>query len=441
MHGPHHLFNDRGSTFHQSFRVINPFANYRSSFMRQLSRIGLAFTLFLFATYCKADIPLEIVQRAKLATALVEVEEHEDVGEGSAFCIDTNGLFVTNAHVVEDLRPGGKLMLVLHSGEPEQVKLAARVVSVDMDNDLAILQAARPTKLTRLTLGSDDGLAETMPVAAFGYPFGSDLALKDGDFPNITVSTGHITSLRKVNGKLSVIQLDASLNPGNSGGPILNDKGEVIAIVMEGIPGSGINLAIPVRNLRSLLARTNIAFVPPVVRIDHLKDPQEFRVQLLTPRGSESVEVVITLNPGAKDERSFRATTTDGRNFTVSASILPADKRPSDLQITVDGGSYRVVAHTPDTKIRVGDANVALSEINRIQGGPDPQVSLVDNRILRGAISGLPAVQIEIGGSRSTIKLTDFESIVIDRPAVPDSRHARRQRVRQSRRVYFTCRS
>jgi len=204
------------------------------------------------------------VQKAKQATALVQVDDGDGGSEGSAFCIDATGLFITNAHVVEPLEVGGKLTLILRSGEKDQKILAAHVVSLNNDADLAILQVDLPIKLTPLTLGVTDDLIETTPIVAFGYPFGSDLALKAGDYPSITVSTGHITALRKIKGDLHSIQIDASLNPGNSGGPILNDKGEVIAIVQEGIPGSGINSAIPIADLKTLLAQAQILFTPPV---------------------------------------------------------------------------------------------------------------------------------------------------------------------------------
>jgi S1-C subfamily serine protease len=211
--------------------------------------------LFLFlAIRGGSEQTIEAIQRAKQASALVNVEELDRIAEGSSFCIDSSGLFITNAHVVSGLKPGGKLMLVLNPGEGDQVKLPATIVKMDKVMDLAALQIAHPRGLVPLLLGDISRLIETTSVVAFGYPFGTDLALKEGDFPNITVSTGHITSLRKLNGRLAAIQLDASLNEGNSGGPIIDSNGQVIGIVAAGIPGSGINLAIPVTDLRTFLS-------------------------------------------------------------------------------------------------------------------------------------------------------------------------------------------
>ena len=90
----------------------------------------------------------------------------------------------------------------------------------------------------RFRLGTDDELVETMPLAAFGYPFGRMLAA-DNRYPTVSVNTGTITALRRKGGKLSAIQLDASVNPGNSGGPVVDKKGNLIGIVVSGMVMAG----------------------------------------------------------------------------------------------------------------------------------------------------------------------------------------------------------
>ena len=84
-----------------------------------------------------------------------------------------------------------------------------------------------------------------MPLAAFGYPFGRLLA-SDNRYPAVSVNTGTVTALRRKGGKLSAIQLDASVNPGNSGGPVVDKNGNLIGIVKSGMPGARLNFAIPV---------------------------------------------------------------------------------------------------------------------------------------------------------------------------------------------------
>jgi S1-C subfamily serine protease len=96
--------------------------------MRKCRLLFLVIVLSLFTAASQAQLPIEAVQRTKQATAFVTVELADGVAEGSAFCIDASGLFVTNAHVVEDQKPGGRLTLILHSGEGDQVVLPDNVV-------------------------------------------------------------------------------------------------------------------------------------------------------------------------------------------------------------------------------------------------------------------------------------------------------------------------
>ncbi|MCW3052610.1 MAG: mucD 8 [Chthonomonadales bacterium] len=390
--------------------------------MERVRQIVLGVLLVCLASWCRADIPPEVVARAKQATALVEVKGNDGIAEGSAFCIDGIGMFVTNAHVVEPLVVGGKLTLVLRSGEKDQKIVAAHVIALDKEADLAILQTDTPLKLTPLTLGSSDNLLETMSVVAFGYPFGSELALKEGDYPSISVSTGHITALRKSKGELHSIQLDASLNPGNSGGPVLNEKGEVIGIVQEGIPGSGINDAIPVTSLRALVGHAQILFTPPAIVKEHLLEAQEFRIQLLTqPQGASEVSVELSLSTGAGDHRSFHAVSKDGRTFTVQAPLVPAHVGPTLLQLTIRSRNNEIVGTVPDQTFRVGDTIVPLSRVSSIENSPSSQIILSDERILRGAITGLSSVNVDLDGVQTNLNLGRFDTIVVSPPVLPAS--------------------
>lgn len=140
----------------------------------------------------------EVVRAGKLATALVELPD----GEGSAYCVSANGVFATDAHVVEGYN---FVKLVLFPGEREQVALSARVTHSDADNDMALLvidpplaKQAPQVKLTVLPLGNDDDLYETLPVAVFGFPLGKLLALNERPaFGDSDYGTRHGTTQRK----------------------------------------------------------------------------------------------------------------------------------------------------------------------------------------------------------------------------------------------------
>jgi hypothetical protein len=390
--------------------------------VRRVREIALGVLFVLLTSWCRAGIPPEIIQNAKQATALVEVDDGDGGSEGSAFCIDATGLFVTNAHVVAPLEVDGKLTLILRSGEKDQRTIAAHVLALDKSADLAILQADAPLKLRPLALGTTDDLIETMAVVAFGYPFGSDLALKKGDYPGITVSTGHITALRKIKGDLKSIQIDASLNPGNSGGPVLNDKGEVIGIVQKGIPGSGINDAIPVASLKPLLARARLLFTPPLQIKEHLREPQEFRIQLLMlPTGVSEITVDLTLSADAADHRTFRAVSRDGRTFTVRTLLLPLRAGPPAYKLIVRSRGSQVIGFVSDQNVRIGGVVTPLSQIRRIELGPPSKVTLADDRLLLGIISGLTSLNVDIDGVQTNLNLNQFETVEVVPPSLPAS--------------------
>jgi len=179
------------------------------------------------------------LQKAKEATVFVK----SGAGTGTAFCIESsNGYFLTNYHVVKD--SPALVTLVANPGSESKESTKASVLLVDPENDLALLKANFRRKLPSLSLGIDADLKETDLLTAFGYPFGTALAA-DGKSPAVSVNTGRITSLRRKDGKLSSIQTDAAINRGNSGGPMLNEDGNVIGIVKSGNGAAGLNFAIP----------------------------------------------------------------------------------------------------------------------------------------------------------------------------------------------------
>jgi len=98
---------------------------------------------------------------------------------------------------------------------------------------------------------------------AFGYPFGTALALREKEYPSVTVLVGRITAGRKKKGQAEAIQIDAQLNPGNSGGPVLNSAGSVIGIVRSGIRGTGLNYAIPAAVAQKFLDGVDVRHTLP----------------------------------------------------------------------------------------------------------------------------------------------------------------------------------
>ena len=241
-------------------------------------------------TVARADdgIPIETLQKIKDATVYVKVEGKGVAGSASGFLIKVDGttaLIVTNHHVIEPevleitssgrfggpMRRGpfgppfpgmapritvrackdAKATVVLYSGTPRELSVPAEVAAADADLDLAILKISNVKKLpSPIEFDRDLKLIETMPVYIFGFPFGKTLATGQGS-PAITIGKGSVSSLRLGDdGELARVQIDGSMNPGNSGGPVVDSHGTLVGISVATISNSsGIGLAIPGRQL------------------------------------------------------------------------------------------------------------------------------------------------------------------------------------------------
>src|SRR3989442_10018031 len=155
-------------------------------------------------------------------------------GFGSGIVMDKDGHVLTNHHVVTEAE---KILVTFPDGRV----LPGTVVGGDEDTDVAVIKVegdgVKPAEF-----GDSDRLKVGQPVLAIGNPLG----LSGGP----TVTSGVVSSLRRSvdlgNGGLKVIQTDAAVNPGNSGGPLVDLEGKVVAINTVTIPyAEGIGFAIP----------------------------------------------------------------------------------------------------------------------------------------------------------------------------------------------------
>jgi putative serine protease PepD len=141
--------------------------------------------------------------------------------EGSGVVLSSDGVIVTNAHVVSDAAQGGRITVDLSDGRT----VAATVVGTDQATDLAVLQAQGVSGLKAATFSDSDTLEVGDTVLAVGNSLGLEGSVTAG-----IVSALH-RSLTTDGGSLGdAIQTDASINPGNSGGPLVNAAGKVVGI-------------------------------------------------------------------------------------------------------------------------------------------------------------------------------------------------------------------
>jgi serine protease Do len=194
-----------------------------------------------------ADPIVTLVQRVRPAVVNVTTDTIDQTqfggqqgkGVGSGFIVRSDGIIVTNYHVVENAQ-----RITVITPEPDTQRYEARVIGGDQAADLAVLKVDAQD-LPTVPLGSSADLQLGQRVVAIGYA----LALKGGP----TVTTGIVSALGRsiqasdpncdvcdngVRTYSDVIQTDAAINPGNSGGPLLNLDGEVVGINSAGSGGA-----------------------------------------------------------------------------------------------------------------------------------------------------------------------------------------------------------
>jgi S1-C subfamily serine protease len=168
----------------------------------------------------------------RVGPAVVRVERPAEKGKspggmGSGVVISPDGLVLTNSHVVDGARE-------LRLTDAEGRSMPARLIGEDADTDLALLRAGVARNLVSAPLGNSKRLRRGQLAVAIGNPLGFESTVTAG----VISALGR--SLRARTGRLieDVIQTDAALNPGNSGGPLVSSRGEVIGINTAVIAGA-----------------------------------------------------------------------------------------------------------------------------------------------------------------------------------------------------------
>ena len=238
-------------------------------------------------------------------------------GQGSGFIIQPDGIILTNAHVVENASEVGVTL-------PDGRSFNGKVLGADPLTDVAVVKVVG-SGLPVAPLGDSARVRPGEWAIAIGNPLGLDN----------TVTAGIISAIQRTNAlgegqRVPYIQTDAAVNPGNSGGPLINDRGQVIGIntAIRQAPGAGLSFAIPINTARQIadqILKRGFASHPYI----------GVRLQALTPQLA----------------REINASTDECRvpevNGVVVVDVMqgsPADRggiRPCDLIEQVDNKAVR----------------------------------------------------------------------------------------------------
>jgi S1-C subfamily serine protease len=212
-------------------------------------------------------------------------------GSGSGTILSPDGLVLTNNHVVEG---ASAIELALPDGR----HVAARLLGRDADTDIAVLRAETSDLLPAGRLGNSKKVRPGQVAVAIGNPFGFESTVTAG----IVSAVGR--SLRGQNGRLigDVIQTDAALNPGNSGGPLVNSRAEVIGVntaVIMGAQGICFSVASNTAQhvLTQILQHGRVRRARLGIAGDQVRLPQ--RIKAATGLTQEAGVRVVEVQPGS----------------------------------------------------------------------------------------------------------------------------------------------
>ncbi len=186
-------------------------------------------------------INVTVYEKVNPAIVAIDAQLEEGVSSGTGAIVESNGLILTSSHVID----GAKTIEITTSkGEVYKATLTS---VLGKNNDLALLKITAKSNLPTIKLGDSTNVKVGQKVLAIGNPFGF----------NGTLTTGIVSRIDYSRNK---IQTDAAINPGSSGGPIVNTNGEVIGISQSifnpdnNKSNIGIGFAIPVNDAKTLIS-------------------------------------------------------------------------------------------------------------------------------------------------------------------------------------------
>ncbi|QFQ02889.1 Periplasmic pH-dependent serine endoprotease DegQ precursor [Corynebacterium urogenitale] len=201
----------------------------------------------------------DVSQRVLPSVVSIKVQTRQGGGEGSGSIFSSDGLIVTNNHVVGAAENGGRIQVLTNDGR----QLDAKIVATDPQTDIAVIKAEGANDLKPIELGDSDALNVGADVLAVGSPLGLAATVTSGI---VSAKNRPVQASGEGGGEASLIdaiQTDAAINPGNSGGALVDMQGKLVGIpsVIATLGGSagqqsgsiGLGFAIPINQAQRIV--------------------------------------------------------------------------------------------------------------------------------------------------------------------------------------------
>jgi serine protease DegQ len=326
---------------------------------------------------------------------------------GSGVIVDrARGHILTNSHVVED---AVRIEISLADGR----RMLARVVGRDAATDIAVIEVAE-RNLPELPIGDSDKMRVGDLVAAIGNPYGLEG----------TATLGIVSALMRTDGAFEdFMQIDASIHPGNSGGALVNAKGELIGINTAGSgergKGAGIGFAIPINMARlikaELIAHGRMKRGSPGLVVEDLSHEVMSSLKTKLTRGAHILEVVpgspadsAGIKPGGLVVSVANKPVRNAGEFNTRVGTVPAGTALSTV-IHVDGKdvTYRLTA----AEIALKPVEVQVPRgVGGIAGAIIGEINL--GHPLFGQMRGVQVLRVPVGTPAYTTGLATGDVIV-----------------------------
>ena len=324
-------------------------ANYRpSGWTAPLSQLEATPTLFPPELIAEADLESQLLdniyQRVNPAVVNIEIVSRlhsvSDIidSSGSGFVLDTEGHIVTNAHVVRDAQ---EILVTFYNGAVAEAEL----VGYDDYSDLAVISVpVDKANLLPVTLGDSNDLHVGQRVIAIGNPFGLQGSMTEGIISALGRS---LPSAQMLDARYqrysnpSIIQVDASVNPGNSGGPLLDTYGRVIGIntAIRSDTGvfQGIAFAVPVNTMKRIVPQLieNGEAQYPWLGISSLSNEGGYSVAALADELGLPVQYGVLVTGVADNSPAAHAGLQAGTDFVEVRGMQIA--RDADIIVAING--------------------------------------------------------------------------------------------------------